>query len=43
MVGGARGLTPEQVTKMLNGIREAYGKDVEYRKLRSRLPEDFPL
>ncbi len=43
MVGDARGLTPEQVRKMLSDIREKYGRDVEYRNLRGRLPEDFPL
>ena len=43
MVGGARGLTVDQVKRMLEDIREKYGADVEYQRLRGRLPKDFPL
>jgi hypothetical protein len=43
MVGGARGLTAGQVKRMLESIRENYGSDPDYQKLRGRLPKDFPL
>jgi len=43
MVGDARGLTADQVKKTLEEIRGKYGADVEYQKLRGRLPKDFPL
>ena len=43
MVGSARGLTVDQVKRMLEEIRERYGADVEYQRLRGRLPKDFPL
>ncbi len=43
MVGGSRGLSLDEVRDMLARIRERYGQDEEYRKLRGRLPEDFPM
>ena len=43
MVGDTRGLTVDQVKRMLEEIRERYGADVEYQRLRGRLPKDFPL
>ena len=43
MVSDARGLTVDQVKKMLENIRKENGGDVEYQRLRSRLPKDFPL
>jgi len=43
MVGSARGLTVDQVKRMLEDIREKYGTDADYQKLRGRLPKDFPL
>jgi hypothetical protein len=43
MVGGARGLTVDQVKKMLQDIRENYRADPDYQKLRGRLPKDFPF
>ena len=43
MVGDARGLTADQVKNMLEDIRRNYGGDVDYQKLRSRLPKDFPF
>jgi hypothetical protein len=43
MVAGARGLTQGEVLKMLNEIKEKYARDQEYRTLRARLPEDFPM
>ncbi len=43
MVGGARGLTPETVKTMLKEMKEKYGGKGEYKALRSRLPESFPL
>jgi hypothetical protein len=43
MVGDARGLTVDQVKKMLEEIREKYGVDADYLRLRGRLPKDFPL
>lgn len=41
MVGSGRGLSAEEVKEILARIREAGG--AEYRELRSRLPDDFPL
>ncbi len=43
MVGGARGLKPEEVKTVLSKMKERYGDGEEYKTLRSRLPEDFPL
>jgi len=43
MVGDARGLTVDQVKTMLENIRKENGGDVEYQRLRGRLPKDFPL
>jgi len=43
MVSDARGLTVDQVKKMLENIRKENGGDVEYQRLRGRLPKDFPL
>ncbi len=43
MVSSARDLKPEQVKKMLEDIREKNAGDAEYERLRSRLPNDFPL
>jgi hypothetical protein len=43
MVGGSRGLSPDEVKKILVRIRETSGTDEDYRKLRSRLPQDFPF
>lgn len=43
MVGGARGLTAEEVKAVLSRIRENHARDEEYQVLRSRLPEEFPL
>ena len=43
MVGNARRLKPEEVKSTLARIREKNSAEEEYRKLRSRLPEDFPL
>ena len=43
MVGDARGLTVDQVKKVLENIRKENGGDVEYQRLRGRLPKDFPL
>ena len=43
MVGDARGLTVDQVKKMLENIGKENGGDVEYQRLRGRLPKDFPL
>jgi len=43
MVGGARGLEPDEVKQILKRIKESHGQDKEYLQLRSRLPADFPL
>ncbi len=43
MVGGSRGLSSEEVKSILALIREKYGQDAEYRTLRTRLPDDFPM
>ncbi|MGD0689347.1 MAG: hypothetical protein ABSA50_06205 [Candidatus Bathyarchaeia archaeon] len=41
MVGSARGLSPEEVKEILTRLRETGG--TEYKELRSRLPDTFPL
>ena len=41
MVGSARGLSLEEVKEILTRLREAGG--TEYKELRSRLPDTFPL
>jgi hypothetical protein len=41
MVGSARGLSPEEVKETLARIKETGG--TEYKELRSRLPDTFPL
>ena len=43
MVGDARGLTVDQVKRILEDIRGKYGADADYLRLRGRLPKDFPL
>jgi len=43
MVGDARGLTVDQVKRMLENIRGKYDGDADYLRLRGRLPKDFPL
>jgi hypothetical protein len=43
MVGSSRGLTPEEVKSILVRIRENSNAEEDYRKLRSRLPQDFPV
>jgi hypothetical protein len=43
MVGDARGLTVDQVKKMLEDIREKSRGEADYLRLRGRLPKDFPL
>jgi hypothetical protein len=43
MVGDARGLTVDDVKTMLEDIRRKHTGDEDYRKLRGRLPKDFPL
>ncbi len=42
MVSSARNLSPEQVKKMLEDIRDKNGGDADYQRLRGRLPKDFP-
>jgi hypothetical protein len=43
MVGSARGLEPKEVKEILTHIKEAHGKEEEYLRLRSRLPEEFAM
>jgi hypothetical protein len=43
MVGDARGLTVDEVKKMLEDIRGRYAADLDYQRLRTRLPKEFPL
>ena len=43
MVGGARGLEPEEVKQILNHIKENYSGEKEYKELRAQLPEEFPF
>jgi hypothetical protein len=43
MVAGARRLNPEEVRRRLERLREEHGHEPEYRTLRARLPDSFPL
>jgi hypothetical protein len=43
MVGGARGLDPEQVKKILKHIKKSYKDDYDYKRLRKRIPKEFPI
>ncbi len=43
MVGSSRGLSSEDVKAMLIAIRKKYGRDENYRTLRSRFPDTFPV
>ena len=43
MVSSSRDLTPEETKTMLRRMAETYKGDVEYKSLRSRLPQDFPF
>ena len=43
MVGGSRSLSPEEVKTALTKLRKKYGTDREYKELRSRFPETFPV
>jgi hypothetical protein len=41
MVGSARGLSPEEVKEILARLKKEGGAD--FKELRSRLPDAFPL
>ena len=43
MVASARGLEQEEVIQTLKTIRKNYENDQDYKKLRARIPEDFPV
>jgi hypothetical protein len=43
MVGSSRGLSSEDVKAMLIAIRKKYGRDENYRTLRNRFPDSFPV
>lgn len=43
MVCNPRGLSAEDVKAMLVAIRMKYGRDREYKTLRSRFPDSFPV
>jgi hypothetical protein len=43
MVGGSRGLAPEEVIKMLSRIKEKCSNEKEYKELRAQLPKEFPF
>ena len=43
MVGGSRGLQPEEVKQMLIHIKENYSNEKEYKELRAQLPKEFPF
>lgn len=43
MVGGSRGLEPEEVKQILLRIKENYSNDKEYKELRAQLPREFPF
>ena len=43
MVGGNRGLRPDEVQAMLISLRDRFRDDGEYQRLRGRLPPEFPF
>jgi hypothetical protein len=43
MISGWRGYTSEEVRLILITIREKYGSEAEYLRLRKRFPKDFPV
>ena len=43
MVAGNRGLTPDAVRETLRSLRERFQDDPTYRRLRGRLPDEFPF
>ena len=43
MVGSARGLSPDEVKRMLAEISKKYIDTDDYKTLRVRLPKEFPL
>ena len=43
MVAHARGRRPDEVTERLRRLREESGADPTFRRLRARLPEEFPF
>ncbi len=43
MVGGARGLTSEEVKEILSRIKEEHGTEAEYLEMKKNLPSNFPL
>ncbi len=43
MVGNARGLSEDDVKSTLKQMKERYCEDEDYKTLRKRLPEEFPL
>jgi hypothetical protein len=43
MVGGTRGLEPEEVKQMLSHIKESSANEKEYKELRAQLPKEFPF
>ena len=43
MVAGRRGLTSEEVKKILFEMKEKYSQDKKYQEFREKLPSEFPL
>ena len=43
MVAGNRDLTPDEVKGTLRSLRERFGDDPQFVRLRRRLPPEFPL
>jgi hypothetical protein len=43
MVAQARKRTPDEVKATLGRMKECYERDPDYRRLRQRLPMEFPL
>ena len=43
MISRWRGYTPEEVIEILRDVRKKYGQTDEYKKLRDRFPEEFPV
>lgn len=43
MVAGSRGLTTASVKETLRSLRERFGDDPGFQRLRRRLPAEFPF
>ena len=43
MVGGGRGVRPEEVKHILTQIKEKHSDEIAYKEIRAQLPKEFPF